>query len=190
MNFWEIQLRFEAYSLPSLSYFKSEYMSLARPHPIWSTCVSDPFEVHKAVVQARMLSGRYPTDQLTRHWTENQAGLCKLSTCTGMDNGSLEHILLFCPALNEARNNVAKLALDLPENNKEVLELVTKALDDKTEEEFRMQFLLDASSMPIVIRLCQIQGRKILETIFKISRSWCYSVHRSRMTQLGLFQFR
>ena len=85
-------------------------MSLAKPPPIWSTCGS---KVNKAVIQARMLSGRYPTDKLSRHWTDNKAGVCKLPFCTGVDIGSLEHILLFCPGLKEARSNVTKLAIKI-----------------------------------------------------------------------------
>ena len=69
INYWEAYLRSKALSMreSSLKYFRAEYMSLTRPHPIWSTCGSNPYEINKAVVQARMLSGRYVTDQLARH---------------------------------------------------------------------------------------------------------------------------
>ena len=53
--------------LPPLKYFHPAFMSLSAPHPMWSSARS-PFEVRKAVVVARMMSGRYRTDHLTRHW--------------------------------------------------------------------------------------------------------------------------
>ena len=104
INYWEIKLHSEAMELPSLKYFNPNYMSLTKPHPLWLSCGSNPFEVNKAVVQARMLSGRYPTDQLSRHWNQqNRAGYCLLQGCSGKAEGSLEHIILHCPALLSTR---------------------------------------------------------------------------------------
>ena len=55
IDYWEIKLRSEACLLPSLQYFQPQYMSLVRPHPLWSSCTSNPFEVNKAIIQARIL---------------------------------------------------------------------------------------------------------------------------------------
>ena len=79
IDFWEKHLRVEALKLRdhSLKYFRAEFLSLTKPHPLWSTCGSNPYEIHKAVVQARMLSGKYITDKLPRHcfkWTDNRNG--------------------------------------------------------------------------------------------------------------------
>ena len=109
VNYWEIMLRLEAAQLRSLVHFKPLYMSLVKPHPIWTTCGSNPFEVNKAVTQARMLSGRYCTDQLARHWSKNREGICLLNGCSGDAVGSLEHILLQCPALHSTRVNLFRL---------------------------------------------------------------------------------
>ena len=61
-NYWEIKLRGEASFLDSLQFFKPNFMSLGRPHPLWTTCRSDPYEVSKAVQQARFLSGGYRSE--------------------------------------------------------------------------------------------------------------------------------
>ena len=61
------------------------------------------------VIQAKMLSGRYVTDKLSRHWTQNKAGICSIPTCTGQDIGSLEDLLLFCTALSDARERMVAL---------------------------------------------------------------------------------
>ena len=83
VNYWEIMLRFEAAQLRSLVHFKPLYISLVKPHPIWTTCGSNPIEVNKAVTQARLLSGRYCTDQLARHWSKNREVICLLTGCSG-----------------------------------------------------------------------------------------------------------
>ena len=64
IDYWELNLRKKASELKSLQYFKPEFMSLTNPHPIWTSCNSNPWQVHKAVTACRMLSGRYLTDQL------------------------------------------------------------------------------------------------------------------------------
>ena len=50
--------RGEQNELTSLKYFKPEYMSVTRPHPILST-TANSYDVNKMCVQLRMLSGRY-----------------------------------------------------------------------------------------------------------------------------------
>jgi hypothetical protein len=57
LDHWEIKLRLKAAELTSAPYFRPQFMSFSRPHPKWSSCGSNPFEVHKAVTSARMLSG-------------------------------------------------------------------------------------------------------------------------------------
>ena len=42
-NYWETKLRTDTSPLPSLKYFKPQFMSLQRPHPLWTTCGSNSF---------------------------------------------------------------------------------------------------------------------------------------------------
>ena len=190
-NFWEIKLRAEASGMPSsLQYFKPEFMSLQKPHPIWTTCGSNPFEVHKAVTQTRMLSGRYITDKLARHWTENRSGTCQLLTCRSSQVvGSLEHILLFCPALFQVRARMQLQSLKKASANKDIFRVVLKYIING-DTNSKTQFLLDCSALPEVICLGQKLGIQALELLFSISRNWCYSIHRTRMNKLGFYQFR
>ena len=188
INFWETKLRAEAKPLPSLQYFKPDYMSLVKPHQIWTSCGSNPFEVNKAVIQARMLSGRYITDQLSRHWTTNRSGFCTLPNCTMNTSGSLEHLLLLCPALEVARNRMKKLCNEKSDKNPLIKDIVNSALANSAET--LMQFLLDCTVMPAVITLKQTYGNQHVDKLLHLSRNWCYAMHRDRMTQLGLNQFR
>ena len=63
-DYWEINLRHSASLLPSLKYFHPQFMSLTQTHPMFTSCGSNSYEVSKAIIQAKMLSGRYRTDKL------------------------------------------------------------------------------------------------------------------------------
>ena len=81
VSYWKNKLRGEAAPLLSLSYFHPSFMSLVKPHPIWTTVGSNPFEVTKAIQQARFLSGRYRSESLASHWSNNANGFCLAPTC-------------------------------------------------------------------------------------------------------------
>ena len=91
IDYWETKLRTDAALLPSLQYFKPQFMSLNCPHPIYQTCGSNSYEICKAIVQAKMVSGRYRTDRLVRHFYPDSDGNC--SICPENVPGTIEHIL-------------------------------------------------------------------------------------------------
>ena len=190
IDHWETNLRTEAEMLrsSSLKYFKAEYMSLCHPHPIWTTCGSNSFEVNKAIVQAKMLSGRYVTDKLSRHWSHNKSGICCLPGCSGQETGSLEHLMLFCPALSTTRSSLLDLSLSVASESNLISDIILSAINEPSVE-IRMQFLLDCSSIPAVQRLKQSSNHHFISRLFYLTRTWCYSIHRARMTKLGLFQY-
>ena len=53
-----------------------------------------------------------------------------------------------------------------------------------------VQFLLDCSSIPIVISSCQTYGLDLMAELFYITRNLCYTLHRKRMELLNLHEFR
>ena len=163
-------------------------MSLTRPQTIWSSCWSNPYEINKAIVQARMLSGRYVTDKLARHWRRNTNGMCTIPSCPGTKVGSLEHLLLFCPALDQERSKIKNLCLTVALETSDLNTVIHSVLGS-TSAELVMQFLLDCSSLPAVIKLRQASGDEIMYRLFYLTRTWCYNMHRSRLTKLGLQQY-
>ena len=48
-----------------------------------------------------------------------------------------------------------------------------------------VQFLLDPSTHPLVIRLYQEYGQEPMKIIFYLTRTWCFSIHNSRARLLG-----
>ena len=59
LDYWQTKFRVSASEFSSLRYFKTDFMSLCHTHPLWTSCGKNLFEVTKAVVQSRFLSGRY-----------------------------------------------------------------------------------------------------------------------------------
>ena len=167
IDYWEQKLRSEADLLPSLVYFKPQFMSLTAPHPIWQTAGSNPYEVSKAIVQARMLSGRYRTELLCRHWSSNRPGWCLSGTCDQTEE-SLEHILIECPAYNHTRRKL--LCIWLSESNEVVSQILRKIIFEESMED-QLHFLLDCSTMPCVIRATQHYGAQLLARLFHLART-------------------
>ena len=185
VDWWEQKLRGEADLLPSLQHFKPAYMSLSSPHPLWS-CAGSPYEVGKAVIAARMLSGRYKTDRLTRHWTKtNPDGLCRLPGCENKE-GSLEHILLHCSALADSRSRIVSLIAAFLVSRPELFPVIRHFTIE--EDNLLLQFLLDPTCLPLVISTNRTHPDTLKHCLY-LGRTWCYSIHiyRSKiMKQLDI----
>ena len=66
-----------------------------------------PHEVAKAIIQLRMLTGRYRVAMLTRHWSPSRSSSCPASDC--QEEETLEHLLVFCKYYNHARVKFRRL---------------------------------------------------------------------------------
>ena len=152
---------------------------------MWSSAGSNPYEVEKACCQARMLSGRYRTCYLARHWSGNSSGNCSLQNCSQSPKlGTLSHILTECVDLQPARLRVFSLWADCMERDPELISIVMKYSTSTDPTEF-VQFLLDCTVLPEVISLKQQLGTRILDSLFYLTRTFCYSIHKSRLKLLG-----
>ena len=176
LDWWQQKYRGNALLLSSLQFFKPDFMSLSTPHPIWSSANS-PFEVCKAVISARMLSGRYRTDKLMSKWsTNNPSGLCRLPGCEG-EVGDLQHILLECSALSEARakaiNHWSAFLVPRPW----LLPVVAHHTLGAPNE--HLQFLLDSSVLPFVIESNKLNS-DIVPSCFYLARTWNFGIHLAR----------
>ena len=185
ISYWETKLRGESALLSSLKNFKPEFMSLKKPHPIWSTTGSNTYEVSKAIQQARFLSGRYRTERLAGHWSHNKDGYCQSPTCTS-EVETVEHILVNCGAYIDCKERLYSLWLSTA--NPVTLRLVREALSG--EASYLLQFILDCSVLPSVILATQTYGSMILNELFHLTRTWCFSIHRKRLQMLGRWNHR
>ena len=191
VSYWENLLRSEASILPSLQYFHPSYMSLVRPHSLWTSAGHSPAKIFKATVQALMLSGRYPTEALIKHWSPNKTGICQLSSSCSVQE-DISHILTGCIALDDVRINlrrftevyIFKLRQDSDSDlTGKICNLLT-ILCNPSYPTF-CQFLLDCASLPEVISLTQELGKVALYHLHEVARTWIYVLHRERLKLLG-----
>ena len=186
LDYWNRKLRSEACELSSLAYFHPSYMSLTKTHPVYLTCKNSPHEVSKAIVQAHYLSGRARLENLTKYWdSTNKEGyclLCKYSVLVPKLQ-SLAHLLLpgGCEALCEARLFMFTFINSYLVSRPYLFPILKECLKD---DDSFIQFMLDCSTMPSVIKLNQECGESCLEDLFYISRTYIYKLHSVRKRML------
>ena len=184
---WASLLCAHASSLPSLTLFRASHMSLSSPSAIWSSCGSSQWEVKKAVVQARMSSGRYRTCWLRRHWAENENGSCRIPGCTGETPGTLQHLATGqCPGLAEASAAAAQMWINHTGDDILLKPLIQDYA--AAEPEVFLGFLLDPTTQPPVINLAQQHGREVVDRLCYLTRTWLFMLHKERLKKLGLWQ--
>ena len=132
---------------------------------------------------ATMMSGRYKSDNLMKHWSkENPSGLC--IHCGDESNliGTLKHYLIECIFFQPTRENMFKLCEDKLSDNIHA-SLIFQKIVKNPEQNIFFSFLLDPSCNSDVIR--GVQEKKFtLELIFSSCRTYCYAIHRHRMELL------
>ena len=148
-------------------------------------CWKQSIRGFKSNTASTIFSGRYRTESLASHWSANKEGYCLSRTCC-METESVEHILLTCPAYEDCKKKLYSLWLST--KNKVVRQLVLQAFS--SENKFLLQFILDCSVMPEVIKAVQTtDDDDFLNELFYLTRTWCFSVHRERMKMLGRWNF-
>jgi len=181
--YWETSLRDEAYALKSINFFKPHFMSLLKPHPLFTSAGSSSYRITKACIQARMLSGRYRCGALFRHWKPHNSGYCLLSeSCEAIED--IPHILQRCIGLKDVRklleDHTQSVAASLHDYLREVILLLCTPVSP-----LFCNFLLDCSSLPLVISIAQKYGEEIFTPLFSLSQTWVFTLHRERLKQLG-----
>ena len=97
-TFWHSQLAKES-NLRSLQFMKSSFISLVKPHPIWTSLDGNPYQAKAAFIQASFLVSRF--------WTKNIDGFCLLGNCFDLKlKEDIRHVLLHCSALIEKRRRL------------------------------------------------------------------------------------
>ena len=150
-------------------------------HQSWGHQAPDT-NSNKTRLQTSLLSGRYKSDYLSRHWVkENPDGLCVL--CPGKHLlGTIEHLLVSCDTLFSTRQNITQYWFRFSSEDDALRKLLTAKLAANTAE--LVQFLLNPSAVPEVISGCQRQLYN-LDELYKLTRCWCYAVHRKRLQITG-----
>ena len=182
-HFWESKLTLEASRLDSLANFKPQYMSLFTPHPLITSCGSNSYEVNKAVIQLKLLSGRYRSDSLLSNFHPSNPATCQLSCDQPNAIGDVEHLLINCSALSSRRAVLFEYWEKISATSTTHTDIVDSIKNGPPDQ--LLQFLLDCSVIPKISKLVDIHGEDFLAPLFKMSRTFCYSIHRERLKILN-----
>ena len=128
----------------------------------------------------------YRTEKLCRFWFSNVDGFCLQKSC--QDSKIIEdssHILLHCSALNGQRRRLYHFSYTMLQDMPLLGPILSTYLFENDDYDILMQFLLDCSVLPLVIAAKQALGNVIIEKLFKLTRTWCFSLHKSRLELLG-----
>ena len=163
--------------------FVANTCSLRNPHLVWTTATNS-FECRKASVVAKMVSGRFRSEYLTRHWSKNKLGYCLAETCTETI-GTLEHLLVHCPALSAVRQRMWSMFFDSSVMFPPLytfLRLVEKSLPQT-----QLQFLLDPTAFPEILEIGELCGQPAINHVYYITRTYAYYLYRQKQILLGLW---
>ena len=149
---------------------------------MWIAAGSNSYEVSKAIIQAKMLSGQYRTEKFCRFWSNNRSGVCLAPECDASTLESIHHVLISCPQYETVRNRLKTSIESIADQHAAA---VIRSVLDQDDHELLLQFLLDCSSTPVTIEASQTFGKSITGPIFHFTRTWCFSVHRERLRALG-----
>ena len=182
-DFWQDKLRKNADKLrgKSLKFFNPYFMSLSRPHPMWSWATTS-YQVNKCVVVSRMLSGRFRCGSLLRHFYQHVSGLCELC---GEELEDLPHILLpKCPMLKDRADTLHRFAMNSLSKSEKALQIFNSIYNGKDDNKI-VQLLLDPSVVSEIIAATQYEP-DILQLMLSVTTTWCYSLNRTRSKLLGM----
>ena len=143
------------------------------------------FECRKTTVLARMISGRFRSEYLTRHWSTNKQGFCLAETCVEV-LGDLEHLLIHCPALSVVRARLWDMFFS---NSVQFPALYSFLLClEKSDPTTQIQFILDPSAFPDIAEMWDLFGQQVIDHIYYLTRTYAYYLFRQKQIFLGLWQ--
>ena len=173
---WQSTLRSEAAMLQSLSFFTPSLYTLNSVHPAVTAAGNNPYECKKTEIMLRMQSGRYRTEQLTRHWAKNSSGFCSLFPCREVGvTGDLEHMLLHCPAMQAKREASFNIMVEKSSSMPHLVSLLTSM-----ENAEMMKFLLEPLSMSKIVALCKTDI-STLDHVYYLARTYVYNLHLAKL---------
>ena len=161
--------------LKSLKYFHVSSCQIGKPHYLWVFSKTHPFESAKAVVIARMMSGRYRTDMLERHWSHNKNGYCLAPTCVNVQ-GDLTHMFVTCPAICNVRKQMYTFWLQKSVGCQPLVSLLV-GVYELPPEDF-IQFIISPIIFYQVRTLCQLYGSGLFGHVLYLTRTYAFHVDR------------
>ncbi|VDI08034.1 Hypothetical predicted protein [Mytilus galloprovincialis] len=169
---WTNLLQKEMEEKSTLKHCNIQMLKIHEVHPVWRTLPPVTYEVKKANIKARLLTGTYLLQEHIQRFNGNSDDqkclLCQI------EQEDLKHFLLRCPALNEQRQKVfpalkQAIICNIGQNNWQE--------HFNGNKELLMQIIIDSTKVRENI---QILSEEITTEIERISRKLCYDLHCGR----------
>ena len=179
-DYWQEKLRAHCVNLKSLKYFKPQYMSLTKPHPILLHAKTS-YDTNRIITVCRMISGRFRCGSLTKHFSDHGTDLCELCGDAAED---LAHILVpHCVHLLDRADMLLRFATDTLSSCAQASNLFFDIIHSK-DDNLKVQLLLDPTVIPSIISANQLD-KTIFPLMLRVTTTWCYSMNRRRIKLLG-----
>ena len=122
-----------------------------------------------------MASGRFRTESLSKHWSENKAGHCKATSCD-MIPGTLEHLLIGCPALDTVRQRMYTMWLARTVMFPTLHSTIKNILH--ANEQTIVQFILEPLAFSEVATSFKIHGQRFIDQLSYLTRTFAFYIDR------------
>ena len=132
------------------------------------------------------MSGRARVESLTRHWDmSNREGVCPLCSVIKPSIGTIEHFLLSqgCPALVEARLSMLSFFQSFLVPRPYLFPIIQSVWGH--DDTLTMQFLLDCSVIPAIIKASQECEKPVLKDLFYLTRTYVFKIFVTRRRLLS-----
>ena len=97
-------------------------------------------------------------------------------------------MLLDCGALSDERRRLLDFTKTYTADKSVINDLCSIYIFENSDPETLLQFLTDCSILPEVVKTCQVHGYEILQHLFRITRTWCRSLHTARRRKWERFK--
>ena len=131
----------------------------------------------------------YPVDIGLRQCVDSGPKIRKVPECSSsLVKEDLSHILIVCHSLKATREKLVNFFISFASTNPVLSSVITKFVFS-SDLVFQTQFLLDCSTLWEIIVLRQLHGFQVLQELFYLTRTWCFSLHRERLKRLGRWKY-
>ena len=132
-----------------------------------------------------MTSGRFRTEHLSRHWSDNPRGYCQADTCHET-TGDLEHLLVHCPALLADRERLWTMFFAKSVKYPALLQFLLYV--DRSPANIKMQFLLDPLAFSEISEFSSLFGPGVISHIYYLIRTYVYYIYRRKQIIIGTWE--
>ena len=176
MEYWTSVLSESCSSYSTLDLFDTTRLRLDSAHPIWVAAGRDSVATSRAVIVMWLLLGCYNTGERLFKFKKAKSPVCVLCSHNNEVGPSDDrvHFLLSCPALSEIRESflcqfvsLSPMLTKYIEVSKNFLLCLLDPLSPRVPQDLRESWISESE-------------------VYKVSRNFCYSMHRRRTKMIEI----